>query len=124
LVTKRRFLTIFRKISGFELVRDVGTVVSCRRSKIRSNSGRDQLFARFSGLSTRTEKKAGVHQSSQGLMARKEEPAVAVDAERAKMMAMYEENPQTFTKAPWSGQVVEVRPRKCWSTAATSRMGC
>jgi len=47
-------------------------------------------------------------------MAKKtKKPAVAVDAERAKMMAMYEETLKTFTEgALVKGQVVEVRPQE------------
>lgn len=46
-------------------------------------------------------------------MAKKKKPAVEMDAERAKMMAMYEETLKTFTEgAIVKGQVVEVRPQE------------
>jgi len=79
---------------------------------------RTNLFAGASvGIQPRTWKSEcpGPYYPPQSHMAKKstKKPAVEMDAERAKMMAMYEETLKTFTEgAIVTGTVVEVRPQE------------
>ena len=72
---------------------------------------------RFSGLSAANleKRKPGAVNPLKRYMAKKstKKPVVAMDADRAKMMAMYEETLKTFTEgALVKGQIVEIRPQE------------
>lgn len=88
-----------------------------RRSKIPEQFRKGTpVRRRFSGLSAANleKRKPGAVNLSRVYMAKKtKKPAVAMDAERAKMMAMYEETLKTFAEgAIVKGTVVEVRPQE------------
>jgi hypothetical protein len=111
------FSRIFGNFRGFWACAGFRDVVSCAVPIFRSNSGTEHLFAGASvGFRPRTWTRESPEPSnlSRVYMAKKtKKPAVAMDAERAKMMAMYEETLKTFTEgAIVKGTVVEMRPQE------------